>query len=132
MADLKGFDARLVPPWLPHDAIPAGKYLAAITDSEIKPTKRGDGHYLQLVFTVVEGEYTGFVLWSRPLLEGPDGLAVNRGRAILSAVCHAVGIMAPHDSKELHNLPLVITVRGRLGRDGEMKNEITQYARRAK
>ena len=38
MANLNGFDANQVEPTASFDPIPAGKYLAAITESEMKPT----------------------------------------------------------------------------------------------
>ena len=34
--------------------------------------------------------------------------AVKIARAELSAICRAVGVMAPNDSVELHDLPLVM------------------------
>jgi hypothetical protein len=55
MADLRGFDANNVEPAGDFEPIPAGKYLAVITDSEMKPTKAGTGNYLQLTFQVIEG-----------------------------------------------------------------------------
>ena len=39
MADLRGFDANQVEPATAFDPIPAGKYLAVITESEMKPTR---------------------------------------------------------------------------------------------
>ncbi len=50
MANLNGFNANEVEPAAPFEPLPAGKYLAAITASEMKPTKKGDGSYLQLEF----------------------------------------------------------------------------------
>jgi hypothetical protein len=50
MADLRGFDANQVEPSSDFEPVPAGKYLAVITESEMKPTKAGTGHYLQLTF----------------------------------------------------------------------------------
>ena len=44
-------------------------------------------------------------------------------RAELSAICRAVGVLAPNDSTELHNLPLVIHVRCKKRQD---TGEITQ------
>ena len=62
MADLRGFDANQVEPTAAFDPIPAGKYLAVITESEMKPTKAGTGHYLQLTFQILEGEYKNRLL----------------------------------------------------------------------
>jgi hypothetical protein len=77
MADLDGFNAHEVEPTASFEAIPAGKYLAAITDSEMKPTKNGSGSYLQLTFTILEGEYKGRVVWARLNLVNPNQTAVK-------------------------------------------------------
>ena len=52
-------------------------------------------------------------------------------RAELSAICRAVGVLAPKDSVELHNLPLVIHVRCKKRTDtSEITNEIKGYAKK--
>ncbi|MCC7409517.1 MAG: DUF669 domain-containing protein [Phycisphaeraceae bacterium] len=132
MANLNGFNAAEVEPTGSFDPLPAGKYLAAITESEMKPTKNGSGNYLQLTFTIVEGEFKGRVLWARLNLNNPNATAVKIARSELSAVCHAVGVMQPRDSVELHNLPLVITVKLKKRDDtGELTNEIKGYEPKA-
>ena len=131
MANLNGFDARTVDPAVDFEAIPAGKYLAVITESEMKPTKNGNGSYLEFVFEVIEGEYKGRNLWARLNLDNPNALAVKIARAELSALCHAVGVMQPKDSIELHNLPLMITVKCKKREDtGEIVNEVKGYSRK--
>jgi hypothetical protein len=132
MANLTGFDAREVDPAVGFDPIPASKYLAIISESEFKATKNGVGQYLQLTFQVLEGEHKGRLLWSRLNLDNPNSTTVKIARAELSAICRAVGVMAPKDSVELHNLPLVIKV-GHKKRDdtGELTNVIKGYEKRA-
>lgn len=131
MANLNGFDATQVEPAAKFDPIPAGKYLAVITESEQKPTKAGTGHYLQLTFQIQEGAYKGRILWGRLNLDNPNATAVQIARAELSAICRAVGVTAPNDSVELHNLPLMITVKCRKRQDtGDITNEIAGYAKK--
>ena len=131
MADLRGFDANQVEPTAALDPIPAGKYPAVITESEMKPTKNGSGSYLQLTFQVIEGDYHNRVLWARLNLDNPNATAVKIAQAELSAICRAVGVLAPRDSTELHNLPLVIHVRCKKRADtGELTNEIKGYAKK--
>lgn len=132
MANLNGFNATEVEPTSSFEPIPAGKYLAAITESEMKPTKNGSGSYLQMTFTIIEGEFKNRVLWARLNLNNPNATAVKIARSELSAVCHAVGVMQPRDSVELHNLPLVITVKLKKREDtGELTNEIRGYEPKA-
>lgn len=131
MADLNGFDANQVEPTGDFEPIPAGTYVAVITDSEMKPTKAGTGSLLQLTFQVIEGDYANRLLWARLNLDNPNATAVQIARADLSAICRAVGVMAPKDSVELHNLPLVIHVRCKKRTDtGELVNEIKGYAKK--
>jgi hypothetical protein len=131
MADLHGFNANQVEPTTEFDPIPAGKYLAVIADSEMKPTKSGTGHYLQLAFQIIEGEFKGRFVWARLNLDNANTTAVQIARAELSAICRAVGVMTPGDSVELHNLPLMITVKCKKRDDtGEISNEIKGYAKR--
>lgn len=131
MASLNGFDANQVEPTTEFDPLPAGKYLAMITDSEVKPTKSGGGSYLQLTFQIVDGPFKGRFLWARLNLDNANATAVQIARAELSAICRAVGVMTPRDSVELHNLPLVITVKCKKRDDsGEISNEIKGYAKR--
>lgn len=131
MADLHGFNANQVEPTTEFEPIPAGKYLAVITDSEVKPTKSGSGSYLQLAFQVIEGDFKGRFVWARLNLDNANATAVQIARAELSAICRAVGVMTPNDSVELHNLPLVITVKCKKRDDtGDVSNEIKGYAKR--
>ena len=131
MPNLNGFNATEVEPTTSFEPLPAGKYLAAITEPEMKPTKSGSGSYLQLVFTILEGEYKNRILWARLNLNNPNATAVKISRSELSAICHAVGVMQPRDSVELHNLPLVIAVKLKRREDtGDLTNEVRGYARK--
>lgn len=125
------FDANTVEPSAGFEPVPAGKYPAVITDSEMKLTKNGNGQYLELVFEIIDGPCKGRRVWARLNLENPSVQAVEIARSELSAICRAVNVMTPRDSVELHNLPLVVTVRCRKNPEtGEISNEIKGYAAR--
>jgi hypothetical protein len=131
MANLSGFDANQIEPTSDFEAIPAGKYAAMITESELKPTKSGAGDYLQLTFEILEGPYKGRIIWSRLNLNNPNATTVQIAQRELSSICRAVGVMTPGDSVELHNLPLEITVKCKKRDDnGEVTNEIRGYSRK--
>ena len=130
MAQLN-FDASKVDPSVPFEAVPSDKYTAEITKSELKPTKAGDGSYLEIEYTILEGEYRGRKVWDRLCLNHQTQKTVEIARANLSAICHAVGIMKPRDSSELHHIPLTITVKAK--RDdstGNIFNEVKGYSKR--
>jgi len=129
MAQLN-FDAREVKPSAAPDPIPAGKYLVEINESEMKETKNKDGSYLELVFTVVDGEYRGRKLWDRLCINHPNAKTVEIARANLSAICHSVGVLQPQDSVQLHGLPLCVRVILKEDNNGEKRNEIKGYYRR--
>ena len=131
MANLNGFDAREVEPMEAFEPIPAGKYICAITASEVKPTKAGDGNFLEITLQVIEGEHKGRKLWDRLCLSHPNELAVKFARAKLAAICQATGILTPRDSTQLHDLPLEVKVGLKRREDnGEMANEVKAYAKK--
>ena len=121
------FNAENVAPSVAFEALPAGKYNVVITDSDIKTNRRGDGEYLQFELEIIDGEHRGRKLWSRLNTNNPNPDAVRMANADLSAICHAVGVLQPRDTVELHNLPLVVTVRCRKTPDGEIVNDIKSY-----
>ncbi len=102
MAQLN-FDASKVDPSQPFEAVPSDKYLVEITKSELKPTKTGNGSYLEFEFTIMDGAYRGRKVWDRLCLNHPTQKTVDIARSHLSAICHAVGVLKPHDSSELHH-----------------------------
>ena len=126
------FNANEVEPSKAFDPIPAGKYIAVITDSEMKETRAGTGRYLQLEFEITDGEYAGRKLWARLNIENQNAEAVRLARADLSAICRAVNVLTPSDSIDLHNLPLVIKVHCRKDKNtGEITNDIRGYESKA-
>lgn len=127
MADLH-FNAHDVEPSAPFEPIPAGKYLACITNSQMKPTKNGAGQYLELTLTILDGDYKGRKVWDRLCLEHTNQQTVNIARATLSAICRAVGVMQTKDSVQLHDLPMLISVTRKKRTDNDqVTNEIGGY-----
>lgn len=126
--NLAGFDATTTEPAGSYDPLPDGKYVAVITDSAKKPTRKGDGQYIQLTFQVIDGEYRGRLVWATLNIDNPSEQATRIGRGQLSSICRAVGVMKPNDSSELHNIPLVIKVGAEKRNDtGEWKNVVKGY-----
>jgi hypothetical protein len=109
------------------DPIPEGWYLAVITDSEMKETRDGTGKYLKMCFEIIEGEHRGRRVWSNLNLVHSNPIVVELARADLSAICRAVDVIAPADSGELHNLPLLIKVQCRTNKVGAIVNDVRGY-----
>ena len=129
MASLAGFDASVVEPQSAFGPIPAGKYLALISESEMKPTKNGSGQYLQLTFVILDnGPYSGRHIWTRLNLQNSNRTAEDIAQRELSAICRAVNVIRPQDSEELHNIPLTIIVGMERNKDtNELTNRIKGY-----
>jgi hypothetical protein len=125
------FDASKVDPSAPPDVIPSDKYTVVVSASQEKSTKSGNGTYLEIEFTVIDGEYRGRKVWDRLCLNHPSQQTVEIARANLSAICHAVGVMRPRDSSELHNIPLVINVKVKKDEAGDrIYNEVKGFSKR--
>ena len=128
MATLSGFNAAEVEPATGTAPLPAGDYPAIIVESEMKDTSAGTGRYLSLTFQVLDGQYKNRKLFSNLNLENPSAEAVKIARSELSAICRAVNVLAPKDSVELHNLPLVLSLGLQKRKDtGDMTNRIKAY-----
>ena len=93
------------------DLLPVGDYLAAITESEIRTTRSGTGTYLELRYTVLDGEHKGRHVWQRITITNASDKAVAMGQHELWEVCHALGVMQLNDSSELHDIPVEVPVR---------------------
>lgn len=131
MADLNGFDATQVEPAGDFTPLPAGQYLCVASDSQMKPTKKGDGRYLQVELEVLEGEHKGRKLWDRFVLEHPNDRTVAIAKSSLAGLCTAVGVPRPRDSAELHNVPVLVRVACTKRKDtDEITNTIKGYAKR--
>jgi len=104
------FDANSVEPMGEFSPLPVGEYLTIISASEMKPTKTGNGMYLQLVFDVMEGEFKGRKIFDRLNIQNINSTAQQIAQSALSSICRAIGVLTPRNSEELHNIPLKIKV----------------------
>lgn len=125
------FDANTVAP-SNFDVFPAGKYLAQIVASEMRPTKDGRGQYLFLELDILEGPFAGRKLFDRLNLVNDNPDTVNIATRTLSSICRATGQMQVKDSEQLHLIPLIADVRVRppKGQYGE-SNSIRYLPRNA-
>ncbi|MFZ5828807.1 MAG: DUF669 domain-containing protein [Planctomycetota bacterium] len=126
MAELGGFDANNYQP-TSFDVLPNGEYEVVIVGSELKPTKAGNGRYLELTLQVLNGEYQNRKLFDRLNIFNPNQQAQDIARGMLSAICRAVGVLTPKDSSELHNKPLRVKIKVKSDAEYGDRNEITAY-----
>ena len=113
--NLNGFNANDAPEPMSFDPLPEGEYMATITGSEMKATKAGDGSYLSLEYTIIDGPYANRKVWDNLNLDNPNAKAVTIAQGNLGAICKACAassgnaqLETPNDSSELHDIPLLI------------------------
>lgn len=104
------FDATTVDPQTSYEPIPKGWYTCQIVESEMKPTKAGDGAYIQLQLKVMEGQYTNRVVFDRLNIQNKNETAQDIAYKQLSAYCHATGQMQIQDSQQLHAIPFLASI----------------------
>ncbi len=104
------FNADDVDPIAGFDPLPLGEYLVVISSSEIKDTKQKTGKYLQLTYDVIDGKYKNRKIFDRLNIVNPSEDAQVIAQRALSAICHAVGVMHPKTSEELHDKPFIVKV----------------------
>lgn len=117
-----------------YSLLEPGWYGAQITSSEMKDTKSGNGSYLSLEFTILDGAMDGCVgrkVWTNLNLDNPNDKAVEIAYADLSAIGHAVGVLNIDDSEMLHGIPLEISVATEAGRDGYADRSVVKGYRAA-
>jgi hypothetical protein len=125
-----GFDARNVEPTKEMGAIPAGDYQVVLIKSERKPNSKGTGELLALEFAVLNGDFQNRKLFATLNIRNQNETAQKIALAELSALCRAVEVMAPKDTAELHNRPLIVTVKVEDDPQRGKQNRITAYKHR--
>lgn len=121
------FDATSVQPNDSFAPIPAGTYIAQITDSSIKPTKSGTGTMLNLTWTILDGQFANRKVFDRINVQNANPEAEKIGQRQLSSICHATGVMKLQDSNQLHGKPVKITVKIRQSAEWGDSNEVKSY-----
>ena len=123
------FDATTVAPQESLAPIPAGVYTAHITESDERPLKSGAGRCIALTFEVLSGPFARRKVWAQINYRHTNADAERIGQAQLSALCHAVGVLRPQDTSQLHMRPVQIRVKIRKDDTGQYgdKNEISGF-----
>lgn len=118
------FDSQNVPA---APVLPEGDYECLIVKSDIKTTKKGDGRYVALELVVVDGDYKKWVLFDNITLDNPSEKATAMGQRKFSKLVTSCGHLKIDDTSELHNIPIVASVK--IEDNGEFgdQNRITKY-----
>lgn len=110
MTTILNFDAATVAPSVPFTTLPAGPYQVVMSGATTVATKAKDGHFIKVVYTVIEGEFNGRKIFDNMNCWNKSEEACKIAWAQMSAICHAVGHIQVGNMDELFNLPLTVTV----------------------
>jgi hypothetical protein len=105
-----------------YEALPPGKYTVGIEAAEVKQTKKGDGHYLELRLCVLDEQFRNRKIWDRINIQNPSQECVQIGMRSLEALCRAIGIASLADTNQLVNQMCIASVKTK---DGQ--NEVRTY-----
>jgi len=117
-----GFDSNSVEPPDSFDVLPPDDYTVVVEKAEVKTTKRGDGHRLEVCFQIVEGQYAKRKLWSNLNIDNPSEVAQRIGQSQLAGLCKAVGLAVIRDENELLGKTCIARVKVK-----DDSNEIRAY-----
>jgi len=104
------FDASTVAPQAATGPVPAGTYLAHITESDVQPLKSGNGTGLKLTFEIIDGQYKGRKIWENLNIQHSNEDTQRIAQSQLSALCHAVNVIKLQDTAALHLKPVNLKV----------------------
>jgi hypothetical protein len=122
-------DLRGIPPATVLQPVPENWYKVVIRKSNMKPTSKGDGGYLELICEILEGVMQGRVVYWNLNLFNPSQQAVEIAYKTLSAIGHCIGVFSileqnvpDNHTPMLHNIPFYIWVVVVQGNQGPINN----------
>lgn len=125
------FNAAGVKPNTALEAIPSGIYPVIITATSEKPTRNGQGAYIEVEMQIQGGEFNGRKVYDRLNIKNNNQQAVDIAHATLSAICHVTGVLQMTDTQQLHGRPFQAVVskleRSDQPGSGNMTNEVKGY-----
>ena len=122
------FNANEVEPSAPMGAWQPGKYAVEITNADVKPTKGGDGHYVQVEFTAINGAMERRKHWERYNISNPNQTAEEIAKRNFAALCLAVGVPQLQDTDQLIGRQCVLDTGTRMPKGGDqMETTIRGY-----
>ena len=101
------------------EVIKPGIYPVTIIAEQTKPTRAGDGEYLEITLQVDSGKYAGQRIWDRLNLKNRSTKAVEIALSTLSTIRRCCGIERMKSSEELvgHKLKVRTRIKNWNGKD---------------
>jgi hypothetical protein len=112
-----------------YELLPAGDYVAQVTESAIDPLKSGNGQCLKLTVTVLQEGHNGRKIFCRLNVQHSNPQTEQIAQQQLRELCDAIGVVRMQDTTELHNKPFVARVKIRKSTDPQYtdQNEISGF-----
>lgn len=131
MVNLNDIPLDNIDPNQSFDPLNPGKYAMRVTATEKKPTKAGDGAYLQVELEIDENhhpEHKGRKVWDRLNIWNQNTTASEIAQKQLKALCLACGLSSVTDSSELHGHTVQVKLKVRPANAGyDATNEVSSY-----
>jgi hypothetical protein len=118
-----GFDTNSVEPQGDYPIVPPGNYPVSIDKAEVKVTKKGDGHYLEITLTILDGPCVKRKLWDRINIQNPSQQCTEIGLRSLAALGQSLGITKLSATEQLLNGVCIAHVKVK-----DEQNEIRTYS----
>jgi hypothetical protein len=106
--------------------IPEGEYLAEVVETDIRATKKGNGHYTLVKWEVAEGDHIGRWLFEYHNHDNPNEKAVEIAARNLKKICNAFGIDGFNDTDELMGKRAILSVG--IDKKDNTRNNVYDYA----
>jgi hypothetical protein len=106
------FDPNTIEDRVEFTIYPVGEYIAEVTASDYKPTKSGNGKFIELEFTILDGEYAGRKYWDRLNVQHENKMAMDIANSSMKDLMKAIG--KPNEpcrnTSMLHGIPVKLKV----------------------
>ncbi len=111
-----------------YEPLPAGWYMATITDAELKTTKDGQGQYIRVRYDITGPSHQGRVVFGNLNIKNASAKAEEIGRSQLAELMRAIGLARVTDTDQLvgGSLSIKLDIREGNGQYGP-QNEVRGY-----
>ena len=97
-----------------------------MTGTDLKPTKAGNGEYIELTIEIMDGEFSGRKIWERLNVNNPSEQTVQIARSQLNQLATALGQVPLKDTDQLLEIPFTLTLD--IDRKDNTRNRVMGYS----
>lgn len=106
--------------------LPPGEYTAVVTRTDLKPTKAGNGEYIELTIEIMDGDYSGRKVWERLNVNNPSEQTMQIARSQLNQLATALSQLPLKDTDQLLEIPFTLTLD--IDRKDNTRNRVMGYS----